>query len=211
MVYMPRAIGSALCPKLLGCYECELAEVMARILETPYATIVDVGCAEGYYAVGLALRMPEARVYAFDTDARARELCEEMARSNGVADRVVVGGMCDPERLRELPLASALLISDCEGYELELLRPDLVPGLRQCDVLVELHDGRDPRITPALRERFAATHEIAWIASVERDPAQYPALQFLRPAERTLAVCEFRSPQKWAFMTVRGERKEYSA
>src|SRR5687767_13183612 len=62
------AAGSAIFPKLAGCYEAELRSLMEQIVRTPYTTVVDVGCAEGYYAVGLALRMPQVNVLAFDMD-----------------------------------------------------------------------------------------------------------------------------------------------
>jgi SAM-dependent methyltransferase len=203
MLYVPAAIGSVLSPKLIGCYEEELAPVMDRIIASDYRVVVDVGCAEGYYAIGLARRLPSAQVFAFDIDARARQLCADMGRINGVADRLQVGEFCDIPRLSALPLAGALLMCDCEGYEIELLQPELAPVLRRCDVLVELHDGRDPRITPTLCRRFAPTHEIQLIRSASRDPGAYPAVRFLRSADRRLAVCEFRSPQQWAFMTVK--------
>src|SRR4051812_14244715 len=54
MAYVRQAAGSCLAPKLIGCYEAELHGVVARILRTGYTQIVDIGCAEGYYAVGLA-------------------------------------------------------------------------------------------------------------------------------------------------------------
>jgi hypothetical protein len=59
MAYIPQAVGSALIPKLLGCYEAELHGVIACALNTTYDTIIDIGCAEGYYAVGLALHFPD--------------------------------------------------------------------------------------------------------------------------------------------------------
>src|SRR5437016_2600251 len=57
MLYVNQAVGSAHVPKLLGSYEAELHEIMRSVLTENYATIVDVGCAEGYYAIGLALRL----------------------------------------------------------------------------------------------------------------------------------------------------------
>lgn len=203
MRYVSGSVGSVLSPKLIGCYEAELAPILEGIRVRGYPVVIDVGCAEGYYAVGLAIGLPSARVFAFDLDERARLLCAEMAALNEVAERVVVEGACDVARLRRLPLAGALLICDCEGFEIELLQPDLAPGLKRCDLLVELHDGRDPRITPTLRERFAPTHDIALIASTARDPDAYPAVHFLPAASRRLAVCEFRSPQQWAWMRAR--------
>ncbi len=56
MAYVARAVGSAVVPKLVGSYEQELHGVLADIAQTPYMVVVDVGCAEGYYAVGLAAR-----------------------------------------------------------------------------------------------------------------------------------------------------------
>src|SRR5262245_4258495 len=60
------AIGSTLFPKLLGTYERELATVMNEICSRPFTNVINIGCGEGYYAVGLALRVPTCHVYAFD-------------------------------------------------------------------------------------------------------------------------------------------------
>jgi hypothetical protein len=202
MSYVTQAVCSTLAPKLLGSYEEELHGVLAQILATDYETIIDVGCAEGYYAVGLALRLPQARVHAFDIDARARELCATMAQTNNVAGQVVIEGECRHERLQALTRgARTLIVCDCEGYEFQLLQPELVPGLRTSDLLVELHDMIDPRITPTITARFAATHDITLVDSMERDPSAYPALKDFNLLTRRVAVSEFRDGQmQWAFM-----------
>src|SRR5262249_39474913 len=140
------ACGSMLAPKLVGSYETEIQPFVRRILQTDYRALLDVGCAEGYYAVGFAARMPLVHVYAFDIDPEARRLCAELAQKNGVLDRIDIRERCDPEALRYLPITGALIVSDCEGYEQDLLRPDLVPDLRFADVLVELHEGLIPGI-----------------------------------------------------------------
>src|SRR3982751_3241860 len=43
-------------PMLLGSYERELHAIVDSVLLDSYNRVVDVGCAEGYYAVGLALK-----------------------------------------------------------------------------------------------------------------------------------------------------------
>ena len=169
--------GSALYPKLLGSYERELHGVMERIVHTDYDTIVDVGCAEGYYATGLALRLPEAKVYAFDVDERAQQLCQEMAQFNGVGDRVEVRAFCSPQVLIDLPLGRrALIISDCEGYEQALFNEDCVAALAAHDVLIEVHAFVNPDIPVLLRQRFGATHRIqAFFSTADADkPGNYP-------------------------------------
>jgi hypothetical protein len=53
-------------PKLLGIYERELNPYIDQACALNFSRIVDVGAAEGYYAVGMALRNPHARVIAFE-------------------------------------------------------------------------------------------------------------------------------------------------
>jgi precorrin-6B methylase 2 len=205
MAYLPEATGSVLVPKLLGSYEAELHGVLDQILETQYTLIVDIGCAEGYYAVGLALRISSAQIYAFDLDPRARKLCHAMARSNNVSDRITIAGKCDVEHLNALSMEDrALIICDCEGGEIDLLRPELIPGLASADILVELHDhlNSSVSISQLIFKRFNNSHEINLITTSDRDLKLYQALDFLDPKERYLGVCEFRpSSQQWAFLT----------
>ena len=204
MNYVPQAVGSAFVPKLLGSYEAELHGVMEQILAADYAVVVDVGCAEGYYANGIARRLPSAYVYAFDTDPEARQLCESMAALNGVQERVTVRGKCEPGGLNALLAGRSLIICDAEGFETELLRPELAPAMARADILVELHDHLEPGITPLLLKRFGETHQATLINAKERDPNDYPLLRFTEAKSRQLAVSEFRpSGQQWAFLKSR--------
>jgi hypothetical protein len=204
MRYVPGAAGSSLLPKLLGCYEEELHSTLASIIDFDYRQIVDVGCAEGYYAVGLAIRIPQSRVFAFDIDLQARQFCQELAKANGVSGRVQVGGECTGEQLATLLDDRTLLICDCEGCEIGVLNPSEVPNLRLVDVLVELHDFIDRSISETIVSRFAQTHDISLINTTGRDPSNYPALKNFDDWDRRVAVAEFREEQmQWAFMRAR--------
>ena len=68
--------------KLLGTYEQPLHEHIDWVVKQPYRKIINIGCAEGYYAVGLAMRMQEAKVLAFDIDLKAQESCQYLAKKN---------------------------------------------------------------------------------------------------------------------------------
>src|ERR1700751_5228426 len=59
MKYPYDVVLSSCVPKLVGCYEEELHSVIEQIIRGRYSIVVNVGCAEGYYAVGLALKMPD--------------------------------------------------------------------------------------------------------------------------------------------------------
>lgn len=202
MRYIKHATGSVLTPKLLGAYESELHPILERALVMCPTTVIDIGSAEGYYAVGCALRLPHAQVYAFDTDTLARESCRDLAYLNDVSDRVHVRGLCTPERLDELATPNTLVICDCEGGELNLLDPARASGLANCSILVELHDCIDPSISPAIHARFAITHDVICVESTERDPSLYPVLASLAPQLRPLALTEARpTVMKWAYLT----------
>ena len=76
------SVGSSFLPKILGTYEIELEPAWELISDIDFDVVIDVGCAEGFYACGLANMYPLADVYAFDTDMRARQYCEENAKIN---------------------------------------------------------------------------------------------------------------------------------
>lgn len=166
----PRAesAGSALVPKLLGSYERELHQVIEHLASQEFSCVVDVGCAEGYYAVGFAVRLPHTSVLAFDTDPTARSLCLEMAHLNGVAERVKVNGACNEQTLLSLPMGTrALVISDCEGYEIALFSARVAASLAEHTLLIEVHDYVDEDLGEKLKRRFEATHRLEVFESID--------------------------------------------
>lgn len=197
------SVESGLYPKLLGCYEKELEAQITYILEQRYAAIIDIGCAEGYYAVGFAMRCQDAEVYAFDIDQHARSLCEQMARLNGV--QVHLGGLCNQDTLLNMSLKGrSLILADCEGYEVELFTRDLVRQLKGHDFLIETHDFKNIVITGELLKAFHDTHECEVIESIDdiikAYDYEYDEIASLPLADRRQLVGEGR-PQimRWIF------------
>lgn len=192
-------------PMLLGCYESELHLVIERAIENEPQVVVDVGCAEGYYAIGFARRLPGATVYAFDIDPRARSICAYNAERNEVGAQLIIGSECRLEDLERLSGSKSLFVLDCEGAELELLNPQKVPGLAVTPVLVELHDFIDSKIEPTMRDRFAPTHSIETLVSAPHDYRQVPLLSGIDPRLGPMAVDERRPvephPMRWMYMT----------
>ncbi len=181
-------------PKILGCYELELHPSVEKAIARAPEIVINVGCAEGYYAVGLARRLPLAKTYAFDIDARAQAVCRGAGALNGVADRLIVRGECTSKDLIELTrgVKRALIVLDCEGAELQLLTPETARQLAHCDIIVETHDFIDRTITPTLSKTLSAQHETEQLREGARDPAGYPVLRQLGSLDRALLTCEFR-------------------
>jgi hypothetical protein len=189
------ACGSTLTPKLLGCYEAELAGVIEQICDLPIKHVYDIGCAEGYYAVGLAMRMKNVRVHAFDTDEEARHACMKLAEANLVSERVLVAGATVRDDLLNWENGS-LILSDCEGYESELFDQAIAARHSDSWFLIEVHDTVDPELSTRLRRVFEKTHVINVITSLDdlkkADSYVLPELDGMPRGERFLYVKEDR-------------------
>jgi Methyltransferase small domain len=181
-------------PKLLGVYEQELHEVLAKAAQRHYGAIVDVGSAEGFYAVGLARMFPGTTVYAFDIDPAALEMTRRAAEENLVQDQIKLRGLCDPPALHSLAQTDGplLILSDCEGYEMTLFGADDITALRGSDILIECHDFIVPNCTERLTEIFGDTHAVTVIRAGGRDPNAFDFLSEISDWDRWKAVCEGR-------------------
>lgn len=205
MDYATRATEGARSARLLGCYEASLAPIIETIVARDYAQIVDIGCAEGYYAVGLARRMPRATVLAHDTNPQAQAACRTLAQQNGVADRVQIGGAWGHADFAICSTAKTAVICDIEGAERDLLDPTKAPGLRHADILVEVHECFHPGLCDQIAHRFAASHRVTQIARRLDPDALPPWMEGLSDLDRLTALWEWRAgPTPWLWL----ERKD---
>jgi hypothetical protein len=194
-------------PKILGTYEVETMPALEALLALEPSTAINIGAAEGFYAVGLALRLPGAVVHAFEIDERLRSQLKAIAEHNGVADRIRIEGECTVDALRELvrPEPGTLIVSDCEGGELELLDPIAIPALTSSALLVETHDLLVKDATRVVADRFAPTHQIGHIEAIPRYVDDVPDIDFMPLVSQQLAISEFRrGPQAWLTLRPRG-------
>jgi hypothetical protein len=198
-------------PFQVGSYEGELHPTVEAIVAAAPRVLVNVGAAEGYYAVGFARRLSDLHVIAFEADPGIRAAGERLARLNGVDDRVEVRGDCTPAELaaldERLAEGSAAVVMDCEGCEAQLADPGLAPWLARASWLVELHSSVDAEIEARLSDRFAATHETSVVRARPPWASQWPEvmrLRGLRQIDRELLVAEFRhGGQDWLWATPR--------
>ena len=191
-------------PKLLGSYEQELHPVLLDVIANSeqYDSFIDIGCAEGYYAVGLAMTTGRT-VRAFDPEPRERAFCRDMASLNMVADKVVLHKWCDVDYLTSLAGKRCFVLSDCEGYEDQLFVANSIASLTRCDLLIELHDVDGKDMHAALSSRFTETHEMLTISARTPDPGEYSELEFLN-GDAVKAISEYRNPeQKWLYLKAR--------
>ena len=187
-------------PYLLGNYEAELHPWWEQLFQQSFGQIVDIGAKFGYYAVGLALKFPQATIVAFDTDPWARDAVREVMAANRTP-QVVVEGFCSPAWLQANLRAPVLIVSDCEGYEHELFCTTEIPLLARATMLIETHDMFVPGVSADLRARFARTHLIHEVSSRENAPAPAVRVHSLTDDEMRRAGNEVRPHQTWLLLT----------
>ena len=177
--------------RLLGSYEKELHPALERLISDGVTHVYDVGCANGYYVVGLARRLPEVPVIGFDVSPAARSCTTALAAHNGVAEQVTVLGRCTPQVLSELPEGS--LSVDCEGAELHLITAEVARSNPSTIFIIECHDFLDPTapISATLSSRFVG-RSVQRIPVQPRSPQDAPGLP---PHIAREAVDELRNAQ----------------
>ena len=189
---------------LTGYYETPLIPHLEELADRPYDCIVNLGSSFGYYAVGLALRVPGARIVVYEIDDEIRGMCRELAILNGVDHRFEFRGAADGNHFAEFCTEKTLIVCDIEGMEKQILDPVLYPALEGMDMVVELHDCIDPSISGELTRRFAGSHDIK-MAENDRLTVTFPPLfKELAAIDQVIAAWDGRSgPTPWGIFTAK--------
>src|ERR1700678_1761801 len=178
-------------PSLLGRCERQLYPFLMEAASRS-DLVVDIGSAEGYYAVGMAMLGHE--VVTFDVDAHERKVCKEMAEVNRVQKRVSVRSWCDPASLPSLVKnRRALVFSDIDGGELDLFTPEVITATRHCDLIIELH-GANSEENASFAARFGTDALVLDNPPFDRSAAE--RIKFLGEDAPRMAA-EYRSFQQW--------------
>jgi hypothetical protein len=206
MDFLPQSAEGCHIAKLLGCYEQPLQPFIEEAINLAYPTILNIGCAEGYYAVGMVRRMPSTQVFAFDLNPKAQEVCSALAQKNGMSDRVKVGALFKPEDFDAYRNQKVLVLCDVEGAEKELLNPEVAQALKGMDLIIESHECLIPGITQTLIDRFKDSHNITLVQDngqrqLQDSPQWFKNLAHL---DQLLATWEWRSgATPWLVMKAR--------
>ncbi len=187
--------------KLLGLYECELFDDIEMSIEEEPDMILNIGCAEGYYGIGLAQRTGSTTVL-FDVNETAINIARENAQANGV-NRIMFSTTCTIEEYRSFLInpKNPFIFMDCEGAEEDILDLEKIPELAKTTIMVESHDCNRPGLTLKLIDRFSSTHVINVIKQGNKNP-YLEIIDDLDDYDKMLLCVEARpSTMYWLHMT----------
>lgn len=195
--------GVDLIAQLFGFYEQQLLEhLVDDSAKARKGLLVDVGAADGYWAVGLVRSGHFERAICFETRLEGQTVIREMAALNNVSDRIDVFGEASAPVLLDCLRKNKpdTLLIDVEGAEFDLLTSNVIKTVGAC-VVAELHpDGAEADATDRLVSRLEkAGFETDMVTDAKRDCSALLEAVDLHDSLRALLLSEGRGrPQSWA-------------
>ncbi len=129
---------------ILGTYEVAVCAILDT-LKGKDRIFVDLGGADGVFGVGLVEVGAFGASVVFEMDPNRRQAIADMVTERGLGDRVAIYGEATPHFpdlivQNGTDLRDCVVLCDIEGAEFALFQDDLLRRLRDCHVIIELHD-----------------------------------------------------------------------
>ena len=191
---------------LCGFYEIEVLETLRAVPAGRRRTFIDLGAADGFYAIGMVRSGFAERAICFEMSEQGRQVINHSAQANKVRDQIEIHGKAGANFLQETqridPSATTILI-DVEGAEFDILTTKTLFDLRHCHIVMEVHnwiDDFEQKYIQLLHEA-ANYFELGTITAGARDPGQIKELDALSDDNRWL-ICSEGRPNLMRWLTM---------
>ena len=182
---------------LFGLYEQEVLNSLKNI-PSRYKYFIDLGAADGYYAIGVLISGLCKKSYCFEISEKGREIIKENAIINNVLDSIEIRGIAKQNFYESIPLneiEESILFIDIEGGEFEILNKASFSVFKKSIIFIELHDwfydDGDEKLKE-LKLSAGKTHAISEIIMKSRDLSIYEELKTYPDNDRWLICSEGR-------------------
>jgi len=182
---------------LLGIYELEVLEWLKGIPGN-YNTFIDVGAAEGYYAVGVLVSNKFKNTICFEMSESGRNVIKKNALLNNVVERIQIYGRAELGFYNLIPkeiLDISVVMLDIEGAEFSLLTEEAFKALDKSIIIIELHDwfySNGFSLLEELKNNSSSTHKITEARTSLRDLSIFKELENFSDTDRWLLCSEDR-------------------
>jgi predicted O-methyltransferase YrrM len=190
---------------ILGMYEQEVLESLADA-PAHFRVFVDIGAADGYYAVGLLKSGRVERAVGFEANPEGRATIARLAAKNGVSDKVTILGAASDNFVEMLSACNVnssetMFLVDIEGAEFKVLTEEVFAFLKDSMIIVETHAHiyPDPQAEmEGLIKRASATHRSTTRYPGPRNPSIFKELEDFSETDRWIVCSEGRHEiQQW--------------
>lgn len=182
---------------ILGVYEQEILTELTKAPPKRQSLLINIGAADGYYAIGLIRGGYFARAVCYEMEALGQETIRQAAARNSVKDQIEVRGKASVElwsTFDDTELCDATVLCDIEGGEYEVFNREVFKALRHCKIIIETHRWAETesRNTRSLAQESSSTHQTRLITMGARDLSSFPELSALDDTARWLMCSEGR-------------------
>ena len=126
---------------ILGVYEEHILNQLIKFSKIDDTVFINIGAADGYFAIGAAYSGLFKKVYAFEIQEEGRKILNENAKVNNCDKNILIKSEANFDTLKDLIdiHKSAVVLIDIEGGEFNLLNDETLKLLRDCNIIIELH------------------------------------------------------------------------
>ena len=192
---------------ILGVYEGHILSQLILFSKQSESVFIDIGAADGYFAVGMAYGNYFKKIHAFEIENSARENIKKNAENNFCSDKIEIYKEANYNSLKKIieDYKSAVILIDIEGGEFELLNNEVINLFRNCNLIIELHpsqvaDGalKQQRLLDSCKNFF----EISLVKRETYNPNKFEELDKFSDEERLIAFGEGReNNMNWLILT----------
>ena len=158
MKYISESVGSCHMPKILGIYENEIYPTLLNFLSNS-DLFVNIGAAEGYYAVGSAIKYPNLNIIAFEMDKTGRQYISNLKKRNNVDNVEIRKKFTDVDffGIQKSAYNRITYLIDIEGEEINIFSK-YHNHFNNSYFIIELHDRVSNKIESYLKRFYSNTH-----------------------------------------------------
>ena len=181
---------------VLGLYEQEVLNLLKEC-SRPKGVFINLGAADGYYAIGVLIANLFAKAIAFEITEEGQNVIRAQAEFNHVTDRLTVLGKAEigfAQSLSKADLLDSVVLCDIEGGEFEVFTPETFQDLQSSTIVIELHEwfsDAEQRVGKLI-DACAKTHTYRFFRTGSRDLSHFPELVRLDDNTRWLICGEGR-------------------
>jgi hypothetical protein len=190
---------------VLGLYEAPVLDCLTQLCNRG-RPLIDVGAADGYYAIGALVGGVSPYCACFEESERGQQVIRMNSAKNGVSDQIEIFGKADGRFLEQLPPRAwredqpSVFLFDIEGGEFDLLTDEFLSRIHRSYAIVELHEppGLHVSRTQNLVTRARQHFQVELLEGGPRDPSTIPYLRDWNDDDRWLLMSESRAyAMKW--------------
>lgn len=180
-----------------GLYEKEILDIIDLVEDTEYQSFIDIGAADGYYAIGMLVSGKVKKSICFEQSPDGQKSISKNWEINSKIGEIEIHGEANNislDKVSSHDLFRSLVLIDIEGYEFDLLSKNVLKKFKDCDLIIEIHNWVDDfeKKYARLIEDILQYFKIEVIERTERPTINIPELRSFTDDNRLLLISERR-------------------